>query len=268
MSLNRVGSSLVELVVATALTGLLAALTGAMLSRAAIGSRDRSDRAAREVALSVATQAARATLGSLGEPNADLLSFGAAGFVMRATRGSGVLCDWTGSRLKVRAGPSWWTAIRSPVGGRDSLLIGRLDQPAWMVAPLVADPGSGLCPDATPAITLEAASLDSLPSGSLGPGSPVRFFEPIEVRIYGSGGADWIGVRQVATGETIQPLAGPLIRASSGFEFSNAAGGPALTPGDVAAVVFRVVAAPARGRASWGVLDSVAGFVALKTARP
>lgn len=262
MSLNRRGLGLVELVVATALTGVLAALTALILSRSAARFRERSDRVAREYALRVADHAVRTTLGSLTAGGSDLSAIGSGGFVARVMRGAGVLCEWAGSEIRVRSAAPWWTRVRDPVAGRDSLLIARLDQPEWVVSPLRSDPRSGRCPDGTPAVTL-SVSLDTLPPQAIGSGSPIRFFEPVEVRIYGSSSFDWIGVRQVATGEFIQPLAGPLVRASTSFEYFNGAGGPALAAADVAAVAFRIAAASENG----GIADSVKGFVALKAVR-
>lgn len=262
MSLNRRGLGLVELVVATALTGVLAGLTALILSRSAAQFREQSGRVAREYALRVADHAVRTTLGSLTGGGSDLAAIGSGGFVARVMRGASVLCEWAGSEIRVRSVAPWWTGVRDPVAGRDSLLIARLDQPEWVVSPLRSAPRAGRCPDGTPAVTL-SVSLDTLPPQSIGSGSPIRFFEPVEVRIYGSSGYDWIGVRQVATGEFIQPLAGPLVRASTGFEYFNRAGGPALAAGEVAAVSFRIAAAPEQG----GIPDSVRGLVALKAVR-
>ncbi|HLB53678.1 MAG TPA: hypothetical protein VJK71_01050, partial [Gemmatimonadales bacterium] len=85
------------------------------------------------------------------------------------------------------------------------------------------------------------------------------FFEPVELRVYGSSGSDWVGLRLVATGESIQPLAGPIARAGWGFEYLARDGLPALAPEEVAAVGFRIATPVERGLPA-----SVSGFVALR----
>ena len=104
---------------------------------------------------------------------------------------------------------------------------------------------------------LIAVPLDSATAGAVGVGSPVRWFEPVEIRIYLSSGSDWIGQRQVATGEVIQPLAGPLVRGGS-FDYLTRGGLPAGTPAVVGAVGYAIAAPGA------AVPARTSGFVLLK----
>ncbi|MGQ0701510.1 MAG: type II secretion system protein [Gemmatimonadales bacterium] len=254
MPMNRRGTGLVELVVAVALTGVLAGMAGSVLLRTAAQARQDGHRLGAEHALRVAASAVRAALEPAGP--ADLAAIAPAGFLTRVVRGGAVACAWTGAELLVRYGPGWWRALRSPVAGRDSLFIGRIDGPAWIVAPLPADPRSDRCPDGSPALAF-AVTLDSVTAGSVGVGSPVRWFEPVELRIYTSSGSDWIGQRQVATGEVIQPLAGPLARGSS-FDYLTRSGGPAASPPEVGAVSYTIAAPGASVPARTG------GFVVLR----
>ena len=259
VSLTRKGIGLVEVMVAMALTGLLAALLATILAGSAAQVRDRSERIAAEHSLRVAGNAVRAVLESAQAGGSDLALIAPSGFLARVTRGGGVLCQWTGSDLVVRRSPFWWNVVREPSGGRDSLLVGKLTEPGWIAVALRADPRSTPCPDGSPGLAL-AASLDPTGAGAIGPGSPVRFFEPVEVRLYTSSGSDWVGLRLVATGEAIQPLAGPLARTGWGFEYLTRDGGVTLVPGEVASVGFRIAAFIERGGRS----DSVQGFVALR----
>ena len=66
-------------------------------------------------------------------------------------------------------------------------------------------------------------------------GSPIRIFEPVEVRMYTSSAAQWIGIRLAGTEEAIQPLAGPFTPESPGFAYQDPAFG---SPSDPAAVVL------------------------------
>jgi len=248
----------VEVLVATVLTGVLTVLLATILARAAAVLRERSGRIAAEHSLRVAGAAVRALLESPQAAGSDLATISPGGFLARVVRGSGVVCEWAGSDLVVRHSPPWWRAVREPVRGRDSLLVGKLTDPGWITVPLRADPRSTRCPDGMPALAL-AAALDSLVPGTIGPGSPIRFFEPVELRVYGSSGSDWVGLRLVATGESIQPLAGPIARAGWGFEYLARDGLPALAPEEVAAVGFRIATPVERGLPA-----SVSGFVALR----
>jgi hypothetical protein len=235
MSLNRRGTSLLELIVALSLTVLLAALSWSLLATAAFRLRDRSERMALERALQVAAGAIRAALESAGS---DLLATAPDGFVVRRIRGAGVLCGISSSALAVSADTASWRAIRNPVGARDSLLIAALVGPArWISIPLIADARPGRCPDGTPALLLPAV-LSAADSADVGPGSPLRVYEPVELRLYLSSGAAWVGARSLPSGEAIQPLAGPFQPFGLQLKFLMATGAPA--PGSSVPVMVRV----------------------------
>lgn len=249
------GVSLVEVLVAASLTGLLALLAGGTVVRAGTELNRRAERFAAE-------QALRATNGSLrlllesNAPGEDLLAAGSSSLATRVVRSVGVLCSAGPGVLVARR--AFWQGVRNPVGGRDSLLIGRLTDPGWVAQALLADPVSRNCPDGAPGIALPVAVASSDLS-ALGAGSPVRVFEPVELRSYVSAGSGWIGLRSIATGEVVQPLAGPLPASGLWLGWLNATGGAAGLPQSVAAVQFRVTALTARSMP-----DSIAGFVALK----
>ncbi len=124
---------------------------------------------------------------------------------------------------------AWWSAVREPVAGRDSLALGTITGEHWILGAVQGGPVSASCPDGAPGIGLPVA-LDPAVLVNLGSGSPVRFFEPVELRGYSSSGSDWIGLRQVATGEAIQPLAGPLARPGLALEYFTTEGGSASQP--------------------------------------
>jgi type II secretory pathway pseudopilin PulG len=275
MSLSRRGSSLFELLIALAVTGMLGTLAANILARAAFQLRDRSERMAAEHGLRVAASAVRSALESLGQDSmsgSDLLSNAAAGFSARATRAAGVACDVSPGRFLARAGSPWWNALRDPVAGRDSILAGALDSTGWRVFPLTAAPRPGVCPDGAAALELPTAS-DSASMASLGPGSPLRVVESVELRLYSSPPDQWLGMRLLATGQFIQPFAGPLTPTGFSLTYETRSGQAALLPADVASVSFRVEALTERAggfgliRGAAPRLDSVSGFVALVNSR-
>lgn len=239
MSLTRRGFVLIELLVATLITAAVAILVGRLLLDSAAVLRHRSERMGLEQAVRVSAAAARAMLEPLGiDPGsgADLIAAGPSGFVARSIRGSGVLCDVAFDRVLLRAGPLWWRGLRVPVKNRDSLIVASVaGTEQWAVVPLLGNPAAGICPDGSSAILLPTAvPLSSLPS--LGPGSPLQVFEPVELRIYPSAGASWLGLRLAATGEAIQPLAGPFAPAGASLWYRDRQGGFAVIPSDVALV--------------------------------
>jgi hypothetical protein len=250
------GLALIEAVVAATLTGFLALLASGTVLRAGSELNLRSERFAAEQALRAANGSLRFLLESNGPAGGDLLATGNSSLTTRAVRGVGVLCAADIDAVVIRR--STWEASRNPVAGRDSLLVGRITDPEWLALELLGTPLSRLCPDGTPgtALPVSIAPTDLV---SLGPGSPLRVFEPVELRSYSSSGTTWIGLRAIATGEAVQPLAGPLPTNGLWLGWLDSNGGTATTPQAVSAVQFRVTALTARS-----VPDSIAGFVVLK----
>ncbi len=238
MRLSRNGVSLIELLVATTVGGLLAVMTAMVLTGARARLEERKARLAAEQALRAVAAATGAFLQDAGESGADLQAIGPAGFTVRAIRGTSVLCATLPGGLVARRG-EWWSAVREPVAGRDSLAVGTLTGAGWILDALRADPYATPCPDGGAGIALPVG-LDPAQLAALGPGSPLRLFEPVELRSYSSAGSDWIGLRQIATGEAIQPLAGPLARPGLTLEYFAADASVASQPVAVVSVGFRV----------------------------
>ena len=239
MSLNRRGAGLVELLVALTVSAVLALLVWQILAAAAERLRDRSERMALEHALRVGATGLRSALEPLGADSvagSDLLSEAADRIVVRAARGTGVACGVTGSALTVRLGEGWWAAVRDPVPGRDSLLVDAVTSPPrWYALALAAAPIPGPCPDGGAGLVLPA-DIPSARLAEVGIGSPVRVFEDVELRLYASAAAAWIGLRNVVTGEAIQPLAGPFAAGGLRLDFLARNGGPASGPGEVVSI--------------------------------
>jgi len=252
------GIALVEVVVAATLTGFVALLAGGTVLRAGTELQRRSERFASEQALRSLTASLRVLLQSSASGSEDLAAVGSSGLATRVVRGIGVLCEADSMSLVLRRGAGYWQATRAPVPGRDSLLIGRLTEPGWIALELRANPVGRTCPDGTPGTALPMV-VTPADLAVLGSGSPVRIFEPVELRSYLSSGSGWIGLRAIATGETVQPLAGPLPAGGLWLGWLNWSGGTASTPEAASAVQFRATALTTRD-----IPDSIAGFIALK----
>lgn len=235
--MSRRGMSLLELLVALTITAAVALLAWSILQTAAFHLRDRSERIGVEHALRVAASAARAALESLGQDSsagADLTAPAPDGFISRAVRAAGVLCSAGAGALTVRSGPGWWSELRAPVGGRDSILVGTVVPPdRWVAVALGANALPGSCPDGAPALILPTAVAPADLS-AIGPGSPLRLFEPMELRAYSSAGAGWLGMRSLSSGGSIQPLAGPFPGAGVQFSYYSRSGSSVTVAGLVA----------------------------------
>jgi hypothetical protein len=258
MRMTERGIALVEVVVAATLTGWFSLLASGTVLRAGAELNRRAERFAAEQALRAANGSLRLLLESNAPAGGDLLASSSSGLSTRVVRGVGVLCEADSGALVVRRSADLWQAVRSPVAGRDSLLIGQVTEPGWVAVELLANPVSRACPDGTPGTALPAAVTPS-DLLTIGPGRPLRVFEPVELRSYLSAGSGWIGVRSIATGEVVQPLAGPLPGGGLWLGWLDRTGAPVSAPQGVSAVQFRVTALTARSMP-----DSIAGFIALK----
>jgi len=270
--LTRRGITLAELLAALTLTGWLGTLTTRLLGAAAFQLRDRSERVSAEHNLRIAAGALRSALEPLGQDSlsgADLLTSSPPGFTARAVRAAGTLCAASPGALVVRAAPQWWSASRDPVAGRDSLLVGRLDVPGWRSFPLQTAPLSALCPDGSAAWNL-SVTADSAALIGIGPGSPLRLFEGVEIRLYTSSPDQWTGLRLLATTQAIQPFAGPMQSSGLSLSYERRDGSPAGSPDEVAGVSFRLGMLTERAggvgliRGPVPRADSMSGFVVLQ----
>lgn len=104
------------------------------------------------------------------------------------------------------------------------------------------------CPGGSPGLVVPS------PAGIAIPGAPLRVFEVMELRVYPSGGGMWLGARSVATGETIQPVAGPFSADGFALQLLDASGLETLEPSLAYLVQVRL-------KAEAGDQDAVAGAI-------
>jgi hypothetical protein len=168
--------------------------------------------------------------GASGAQN-DILVGGSSAVVYRAMRGIGFICG-TPSATSIRIARGSFTGPRDPQANGDEALVFIEDRAAsgaediWLGMKIVSVATGVPCPGALgPGITLTVPASPVV--AGLEAGTPVRITEVMELRLYESEGRSWLGVRSVSSGETIQPLVGPLTR-ENGFrlEYLDAAGKP------------------------------------------
>ncbi|MGH7524878.1 MAG: prepilin-type N-terminal cleavage/methylation domain-containing protein [Gemmatimonadales bacterium] len=104
---------------------------------------------------------------------------------------------------------SGWSGARLPEAGRDeSWLLADPSTAAWQ-ASAITDVSADHCPDGSPATRIQLAS----PS----PSAVIRVMEPVELSAYGSGAFDWMGLTPASHLVAVQPFAGPLVPATTGW---------------------------------------------------
>ncbi|HEY8470566.1 MAG TPA: prepilin-type N-terminal cleavage/methylation domain-containing protein [Longimicrobiales bacterium] len=223
------GFSLLELLLAVALGGLVAgALFGLLhgqerLARAQVDS----------VTAAEALRIAATTLGSevrLLAPAEDLALATPESVAVRAFRALGVVCGRSGGETLVRR-----RGLRAADPAKDSVLLVRPDSPALAV-PLL---GAGPAPAACAAAAGEEVERWALGADALPPvGSLLLLYE---TGTYGLTGAA-LRYRRGEGGR--QPLTVAwLDDTASGFELRDAAGGRAANPAEAAAIIARVTTA-------------------------
>ena len=229
----RAGITLVELLVALVLLGLLGTTTGRLLlsqrrSAGALLAGDLARRTSDQASGWIASELAEV---GRADGNTDLLRLGSDSLSYRAWRLAGLACLVTETEVRIaRYRATMW---RGPQPGRDSLFLFlvRDSMPGsgvWVALPILAV-GESRCagrPALSLATRIETASLAGLP-----PLVPARTFEVMQLRLYRSLGEWWLGARSESAGEGLQPLAGPLERQGVQLSYRDANGGEVSQPG-------------------------------------
>jgi prepilin-type N-terminal cleavage/methylation domain-containing protein len=237
---GRLGVTLVELVVALTLFGVVATLTLSVLrsqQRFHVGALQIID-TKRSV-----HQAVDLLYGDLrAASGADIYALSDSSIAFRAAHGASAVCALDSTRtvatLPAR-GSGISTFLSMPRAG-DSLLVfdpgdsATADDDRWRAHVLTADPGGDICPLRPFGLAAHAADVARGIGLAIAPpltanvlvGSPVRFFRPTAYVLYRSSGAEWmLGYSTCAAGtcRVRQPLSGPYLPFASG-----GAGGIAL----------------------------------------
>jgi hypothetical protein len=165
----------------------------------------------------------------------DIIAAGPSAISYRAMRGLGLMCEASSAPV-IRLARSTFSGHRDPQAGRDKAFVfipGSLEaetNDTWVPAGIVSVGTTAPCPGGLGAgITLTISA--GVPLGTLESGTPVRITELMELRLYRSEGRSWLGARSVSTGETIQPLVGPLDDADGfSLDYLDGTGAPTADP--------------------------------------
>ena len=232
---NRRGFTLIEIMIALTLMLILMGAVYKLILSSQRLSRAQTERMSLQsnvrigslMVLSDLRELNTVTGGSVAEN--DILAIAASDITYRGMRGSGYICQGP-TATQVRISRTSFSGYRDPVATRDSLYVFLEGNPdtetddAWLPVAITAVSTAAACPGAIGAgITLTTPNTAALVG--LSTGTPVRFFEVMELKLHQADGKSWLGARSVSAGEAIQPVLGPLSD-NDGFllTYLNAAG--------------------------------------------
>jgi prepilin-type N-terminal cleavage/methylation domain-containing protein len=228
---NRHGFTLIELMIALVLLGIVGGVTYQMLINTQRLSTAQAERmnlqsAVRTGALVVPSELREVGINAAGA--SDLVHIATDSVTYRAMRGVGFTCSVTATQIKlINSFALPFNSLRGVVaGGRDSLLIYVDNDPdtdgddQWITAPVNAVAASTCGGTAAIAITTNDIT-GSISSGTIDAvvvGGPVRTFEVMRLKLYTLDGQSWLGAQSLSAGESVQPALGPLT--NNGFELA------------------------------------------------
>lgn len=238
---GRAGATLVELVVGVTLAVPVVVAATALAIHAQRTALRISSASDAEAALDGAAHLLEAELAPLAAGDG-LLAWSPGLLRYRAHRAAGSWC--AGDSLGVVVpDPGPWAASRLPVAGRDTLVIDAPDstRPGGFRRTrhsLAGPPSPQACPGGGPGFRLPMAP-GPVPSA-------VAFLlteEIVELVGYVSGGQTWLGLRQIAAGAAVDPVAGPFAPGGVRFETVDSSGIAGVPAAHAAGVRIQLVPA-------------------------
>lgn len=258
---RRRGYTLVEILIALV---IMLVVAGAM-HRLLLSTQRLTRLQARQFELQSALRAgALVVANELRELGArDLLRLAPAAVTYRAMRGVGFLCQ-TPTATALRVARQGFTGHRDPQPGRDTVyvfLAAAETTGVWQPLAITGVSAGTSCPGAAGSgISVTVPSTPALVG--LEPGTPVRFTEVMELRLYQADGESWLGARSVSAGEPVQPVIGPLAGGNGlALEYLGGAGVPTSNPSSI-----RAVRVTLRGPMDGAVRESLSAVAALRNA--
>jgi len=278
------GFTLVELLVALALTSLVGAIVLHLLTAIQRATAAQAERMLLQATLRTGAQVVAAELRELasGPSGTDLIHLSADSVTYRAARGLGFTCAVGPSQVKILDSPQRpFSATRGIAPSRDSLLLfvegdsATAADDTWVRLP-IAGVAPATC-GTQPAIAVATPNLTAvLPGGVLASvvvGGPVRTEEVMRLKQYASGGQQWVGAASVSGNDAVQPLLGPI--APGGFRLTYLTGTGIFTsnPSEVRQVLVSLIAMSSRAVAQAGssgsnvmLMDTLETRIALRNA--
>ncbi len=290
--INRRGLSLVELLVALVILGLVTASLYRVLVNNQRVYQAQTQRIDLQQNIRAAVTILPAEFRELDAYDGDILAMGATSITIRAFRVLGFVCNapnlpalpLAGQQITVRN--SLLFGSRGFIAGSDQVMVYyegdravRADDD-WMVPTLLTASASQNCPDGAAGTRLTLLNLNLSPVpvplvvNGLTRGSPVRAFEPVTYELWQAPAPDsryYVGLR---TSSGIQPLVGPILPNGLNFAYYDSTGAVTAAPTRVASIGITVraqtvqpVQVSAGSTAKELAVDSITTRVALRNNR-
>jgi prepilin-type N-terminal cleavage/methylation domain-containing protein len=235
---NRRGFTLAEIVIAMTLMLIVSGAAYKLLVTTQRLSRSQVERAGLQSNVRMGSLVVLNDLRELGTvaggaaDKNDILSADVSDITYRAMRGMGIICQ-APTATQVRITRSAFSGYRDPQPGRDGLYVfvdGDQDSETddtWLPVAITDVSTATACPgalgDGITLTTPNTAGLVAIPVGT-----PVRFYEVMELKLHQADGKSWLGARSISAGEVIQPVLGPLVD-GNGFQLEYLDAGGAAT---------------------------------------
>ena len=251
------GFTLVELLVALALTGLVSTIALGLFRVAVVGHRRVVEYVESSYALRTSVQVLRSQILELdaGDPSgSDILDMGRGFVEYRRMTALLFLCaagDTSLGRVFAFSNDSlsFGDIGLNPTPGRDEVIVlsngsrSSLSDDRWYRSRMTDVSASHGCPGNTPSLSF---ATPDLPLGQLEIGAPLRIMQRVRLRIYADAAGEWwIGSQQPSSGgawSTIQPVVGPLVASGLELMYYDRVGASTNDPAQVARIRVRVVA--------------------------
>lgn len=249
MRTHRDGFTLVELLVAVVIFGLVAASVNKVFTsqqRLAVAQVEQASVQATVRSASTIAATELWELASSPTGVSDIISFDATGLTYRAMRSLGLACQVTTTQVRVLRDPLY--RYRAFVPGQDSLLLFVERNPnissddTWLPLRITSISSGSTCGPSA-AISLHVDEIDTLttPLSAIVLQAPVRTFEVMELRPVTVGTQNWLGARSVSGGEaTLLPVAGPVTATGVRFTYLNALGTATAVAGQIRSIQIRL----------------------------
>jgi prepilin-type N-terminal cleavage/methylation domain-containing protein len=254
--INRRGLSLVELLVALVILGLVSASLYRVLVNNQRVYQAQTQRIDLQQNIRAAVTILPAEFRELDASDGDILAMGPNSISIRAFRVLGFICSAPNLPLLPLAGQqiivrdSLLFGSRGFIAGSDQIMVYyegnravRADD-AWTAPTLLTASASQNCPDGKSGtrLTLLNLTLTPLPVplvvNGLTRGSPVRAFEPVTYMLWQ--GPDTRYYIALSTSNGIQPLVGPILANGLSFAYYDSTGAVTATPTLVSSIGITV----------------------------
>lgn len=243
--MRRHGFSLVEMLVAIVIFGLVAASLNKVFAaqqRLAVTQVEQASLQSNVRSGSTIIASELWELASDAAGGSDIIAFDGGGLTYRAMRTLGLACQVSRTETRIRTSPLY--QYRNIVPGQDGLLLWVEGDPdissddRWLQLSITAVAGGSNCGGA-PAIVLTTSPIDTLttPLSYVVTDAPIRTYETMELRTVMQGAQYWLGARSVSGGETtVTPVAGPVLATGVRFAYLDSLGAVTTVAGRIRSI--------------------------------